>query len=136
MADDWVGPQKVLDLGGDRREERRALHLLGRDVGQSLDEFGNLHAGVDQGLVGLDDLVAAKPDGADLQNGVAGGVQARGLQVQGDVDLLKGGDVCIEKDHLTPVTTSHDDCHNPLPCLGSLARAETPVRPQSYSFKP
>ena len=66
VANDGVGAEKFFNLGGDRRKERRPFDLLRGDVSQPLDELGYGDARIDQGLVGLNDFVAAKPNCADL----------------------------------------------------------------------
>ena len=76
-------------------------------MGQPLDELRYWYSWVYQCLVGFDDLVAAKTHRANLQDLVAIGIEASGLKVQGYIDLIKGGNFCIKKYHLTPATTSH-----------------------------
>ena len=60
-------------------------NLAGFDAGQSLDELGNIAAGVDQGLEGIDYLAALELDCAHFNDGVPVLVQPRGLQVDGHV---------------------------------------------------
>ena len=80
---------KLLHLRGDGAEERGAGNLAGRDVGQALDELGDVPARIDEGLEGVDYLFALELDCADLNDGVSVLVQAGGFQIQRDADLLK-----------------------------------------------
>jgi len=79
-------------------EARRTAHLFLGDAGQLLDLDGYGPLRVDELVplahnLSLDGTIAnrgAETDGADLQNGVTPGIEARELQVQGHVGSVHG----------------------------------------------
>ena len=107
VANNRAGAQKLGELGGNVGEGGRALDLAGPDAGEPLYVVGNGPARVDEGLEGIQHLVATEADGAYLEYGVPLGVQSGGFQVEGDVDLFQGGHCLVDGCHLAPV---------PFPC--------------------
>ena len=63
---------------------RRALYVALADAGQLRDIRGDGHLRVDEGVELLYDLAAGEDHGADLGHAVIGGVEAGGLDIEGD----------------------------------------------------
>ena len=87
MADDGPLADEADQAGQHVVQARCAGHVLVTDAGQFGDLAGNGTAGVDEGGEGIQHLVIAELDCADLGDGVTVGVEASGLQVEGYVGL-------------------------------------------------
>ncbi len=64
--------------------QRRVLHVAVPDAGQLRDVRRDRLLGIDEGVEGALDLSAGKDDGADLGHALVLGVEAGGLDVEGD----------------------------------------------------
>ena len=91
-----VRPQELGKVSRDHRESRRPLHLSWLDAREALYVVWNSSAGIYKGLESLQNLVSPESHRSYFQNGVPVGVKAGGLQVQGNVDLIKGGNQLVQ----------------------------------------
>ena len=80
---------KVQKHAHGRRLVGRALDVAVADAGQTRDLRRDGHAGVDEGVELLQDLAAAEADRADLRHAAGAEMEARGLDVEGDVLLVE-----------------------------------------------
>ena len=111
VADDGIAFEKTLQFVADRGKVRRAPDLVGSDAGQALDKIGNVFAGVDKGIKAVDNPVALKLDGPNLDNFIPPvGVQPGSFQVQGNKSPLQGGscrELQTEGHHSRPFRLIH-----------------------------
>ncbi len=84
-ADEHAPIDKGLHVRGHDLQRGSVLDVGRADAGQGLDAVGYGLTGVDEGGEAVDDAVAGEPDGADLHDGVRLGIEAGGLEIQGNV---------------------------------------------------
>ena len=82
MRDDGAVTDEVDDLRQHLLGRWRGRHIVVTDPGQFLDRTGDRHFGPRQGLKGRQHLVAAKPNGANLDDAVESRRQPGRLQIE------------------------------------------------------
>ena len=85
LADHRQVRQERLELRGDLGEQRRVPKIVGLDAGQALDEVRERRPRLDQLVEGLQLALRRELHRPDLDDLAGFGVEAGGLQVQGDV---------------------------------------------------
>ena len=91
VPDNGMRAQELGEVAGDDWKGGRPLHLPGLDPCKSLYVVRDRAAGVNEGLEGVQHLVSPESHRSYFEDGVPFGIEAGCLEVQGNVDLIEGG---------------------------------------------